>query len=223
MCYSVESSAKTSLISFIAIVVLLRSNVPHFQWLGIILIAWCGMQFDELLLWLTNPRKGCTRANKIITATLIPLVLILQPLGAVLGSLFVTPWSKCSETRKLMIASYSIFITVTLLYLFFKNRKNFCTMVTSSGHLNWWSEPHGFSSHTLYFMWGLAIVVPLFVLWDISYKLPLLITLLPLFGYNYGLTTDSNASVWCYYTSFTSIIAFAVYGLYKAKVYNILD
>lgn len=223
MCYSVESSAKTSLISFIAIVVLLRSNVPHFQWLGVILIAWCGMQFDELLLWLTDPRKGCTRANKVITSTLIPLVLILQPLGAVLGSFFVTPWSKCSETRKLMIVSYSIFITVTLLYLFFKNRTNFCTTVTPSGHLNWWPGPYGFSSHTLYFMWGLAIAVPLFVLWDISYKLPLLITLLPLFGYNYGLTTDSNASIWCHYTSFTSIIAFAIYGLYKAKVYNILD
>lgn len=220
MCYSVESSAKTSLVSFIAIVVLLRSNVPHFQWLGVILIAWCGMQFDELLLWLTDPRKGCTRANKMITSTLIPLVLILQPLGAVLGSFFVTPWSKCSETRKLMIVSYSIFITVTLLYFFFKNRTNFCTTVTPSGHLNWWSGP---SPHTLYFMWGLAIAVPLFVLWDISYKLPILITLLPLFGYNYGLTTDSKASVWCYYTSFTSIIAFVIYGLYKAKVYNILD
>ena len=93
MCYSVESSAKTTLYSLISIIVLLTSGVPHFQWLGVILIGWCGMQFDELLLWLTNPRKGCSAANKLITTTLIPLVLILQPLGSVLGSFFVKPWS----------------------------------------------------------------------------------------------------------------------------------
>ncbi len=99
MCYSVESSAKTTIISLTAIIILLKSNVPHFQWLGVILICWCGMQFDELLLWLTNPRKGCTTTNKIITSTLIPLVLILQPLGSILGSFFdlrfTTYFNKC--------------------------------------------------------------------------------------------------------------------------------
>ena len=67
MCYSVESSLKTTLVSLSAIVYLLTSNIPHYQWLGVTLIGWCAMQFDELLLWLTNPLKECTKWNKIIT------------------------------------------------------------------------------------------------------------------------------------------------------------
>ena len=221
MCYSVESSAKTTLYSLTAIIVLLTSGVPHFQWLGVILIGWCGMQFDELLLWLTNPRKGCTPANKIITVTLIPLVLILQPLGSVLGSLFVKPWNQCEQNRKWFIVLYSVMIIVSMLYLFFKNNTKMCTNVTPKGHLNWWSETHGFSP-LLYFLWGVAIVLPLLLLWDASYKLIFIISLLPLFGYHYGLTTDSNASIWCYYTSFTSIVSLIAYGLYKFNIYNVL-
>ena len=51
MCYSVESSLKTTLISFFSILYLLDSGIPHFQWLGITLIVWCAMQFDELLCY----------------------------------------------------------------------------------------------------------------------------------------------------------------------------
>ena len=70
MCFSVESSLKTTSLSLFAIVYLLSSRIPHFQWIGVGLIGWCGMQFAELLLWLTEPRKGCTLWNKIITMTL---------------------------------------------------------------------------------------------------------------------------------------------------------
>ena len=137
MCYSVESSAKTTLYSLTAIIILLTSGVPHFQWLGVILIGWCGMQFDELLLWLTDPRKGCTTANKLITVTLIPLVLILQPLGSILGSFFVKPWNQCEQNRKLFVVVYSAMIIVSILYVFFRSKQSLCTTVTANGHLNW--------------------------------------------------------------------------------------
>ena len=103
MCYSIESSAKTSLFSLVAIIVLFTSNVPHFKWIAMILVGWCGMQFAEMLLWLTNPRKSCTPMNKLITFTLIPLILLSQPLLAIFGSFFVKPWSKCSQNRRLFI------------------------------------------------------------------------------------------------------------------------
>ena len=106
MCYSVESSAKTSLFSLVAIIVLFTSNVPHFKWIAMILVGWCSMQFAELLLWLTNPRKSCTLMNKLITFTLIPFILLLQPIVATLGSLFVKPWSQCSQKRKLFIVLF---------------------------------------------------------------------------------------------------------------------
>ena len=97
MCYSVESSAKTTGFSLVAILLLLWSNIPHFKWIAMILIGWCSMQAGELILWLTNPRESCTTMNKAITLTLIPLILLSQPLLVIFGSFFVKPWSKCSQ------------------------------------------------------------------------------------------------------------------------------
>ena len=124
MCYSVESSAKTSLYSFIAIVVLMYSNIPHFKWIAMILVGWCGMQVAEMLLWLTNPRKSCTPMKKLITFTLSPLVLVSQPLVGLLGSFFVKPWSECNQNRRLFIVLYAVLAMVVVLVYFIKTQKN---------------------------------------------------------------------------------------------------
>jgi hypothetical protein len=222
MCYSVESSAKTALFSLIAIVVMLQSNVPHFKWIGAIMIGWCGMQFAELLLWLTNPRKSCTPMNKLITFTLIPIILILQPIGATLGSFFVKPWSTCSQKRKLFIVLFSIISSLVLLLHFFGNRVKDCTTVTAEGHLNWWLSNYTGNTPIAYILWLIIIALPIFVLWDTSYKVVVALSIMPAFGFIYGLKTDSKGSIWCHYTSYTSIISLVVYGLYKFKIYNIL-
>ena len=130
MCYSVSSSLKTTTISLIAIVYLLSSGIPHFQWIGILLIGWCGMQFAELLLWMTKPRTQCTSWNKIITLTLIPLVLALQPLGSLWGSLYVIPWNKSTDFRKNFIIFYSILIVLAVCWSQFFNITKTCTIVT---------------------------------------------------------------------------------------------
>jgi hypothetical protein len=222
MCYSVESSAKTSLYSLIAIIIMLRSNVPHFKWIGAIMIGWCGMQFAEMLLWLTNPRKSCTSMNKLITFTLIPIILILQPIGATLGSFFVKPWSVCSQKRKLFIVLFSILSSLVLLLHFFGNRVKDCTTVTAEGHLNWWLSNYTGNTPIAYILWLIIIALPIFVLWDTSYKVVVALSIMPAFGFIYGLRTDSKGSIWCHYTSYTSIISLVVYGLYKFKIYNIL-
>jgi len=227
MCYSVESSAKTTLYSFIAIIVMLNSNVPHFQWLGIVLIGWCGMQFAELLLWLTNPRKSCTQTNKIITLTLIPFILALNALCPIIGSFFVKPWAQCNETRRLFIVSYSIVTVLLMLIYFYGNPNKYCTTVTPKGHLDWFvSEWHvielGIKRLFATTLWQIIIIIPFIVLWDISYKAVIAFCILPLFGYYYGFTTDSNGSIWCHYASFTSLVSLLMYGLYKFKIYNIL-
>ena len=204
MCYSVESSAKTTLISLVAIVLMLQSNVPHFMWIGLIMIGWCGMQFAEMLLWLTNPRKSCTQMNKLITLTLIPLVLLSQPLCSLYGSL----------------------ITILMLVYFYKDAKKYCTVVTPDGHLHWWlsSFKSDISSgyKINYYLWLFLIFVPILMLWNISFKAIFAICILPLFGFFYGLKTDSSASIWCHYTSFTAIVSFVIYGLYKFNIYNVL-
>ena len=222
MCYSVESSARTTLLSLVAIVVMLQSNVPHFMWIGVMMIGWCGMQFAELLLWLTNPRKSCTSVNKLITFTLIPLVLVLQPLCALLGSFFVKPWSACNNKRKLFIVLYSILSSSVLLLHFFGNRVKDCTTVTAEGHLNWWLSNYTGNTPIAYILWLIIIALPIFLLWNISFKAIIAIGILPLFGFFYGMKTDSKGSIWCHYTSYTAIISLLIYGLYKFNIYNIL-
>jgi hypothetical protein len=226
MCYSVESSAKTALFSLIAIIVMFRSNVQHFKWIGLIMVGWCGMQFAELLLWLTNPRKSCTPMNKLITLTLIPLVLATQPIFALVGSFFVKPWSVCSTGRKQFIVGYSMVVTVALLVYFYKDAEKYCTTVTPEGHLHWWltkfTPKYETDNLIQYYMWLFLLAFPIFSLWDISYKAIIAICILPLFGFIYGLRTDSKGSIWCHYTSYTSIISLIMYGLYKFKIYNIL-
>jgi hypothetical protein len=226
MCYSVESSAKTTLLSLVAIVVMLQSSVPHFKWIGLTLIGWCGMQFAELLLWLTNPRKSCTPMNKLITLTLIPLVLLSQPLFGLFGSFFVKPWSECNEKRKLFIVGYAIIVTILMLVYFYKNAKKYCTTVTPEGHLHWWLNKFQAENSTGYIikysLWLFLIFFPIFMLWNTSFKVIIAISILPLFGFFTGLKTDSSASIWCHYTSYTALVSIVIYFLYKFKIYNIL-
>ena len=227
MCYSVESSLKNSIYALISIIVLLQSNVSHFQWLGIVLIGWCSMQFAELLLWLTNPRKECTTMNKVITLTLIPFILCLQALLPILGSFFVKPWNECNEERKFFIVIFSVLSILSMLVYFYGNPVKYCTIVTPKGHLDWfvsdWSVLElGIKRLFATTIWQIIIILPFMVLWDISYKAVIAFCILPLFGYYYGFTTDANGSIWCHYASFTSIVSLLMYGLYKYNIYNVL-
>jgi hypothetical protein len=185
------------------------------------------MQFVEFLLWLTNPRNGCTTANKLITLTLIPFVLCLQALCPAIGSFFVKPWAQCNESRRIFIVVYSIVAVLSMLIYFYKNPTKYCTTVTANGHLDWFvSEWPGVVIGTKRLIattvWLIMIIIPFIVLWDISYKAVIAFCILPLFGYYYGFTTDANGSVWCHFASFTSITSLIMYGLYKCNIYNIL-
>lgn len=224
MCYSVESSLKTTTISLIAIIYLLYSEIPQFQWVGIILIGWCGMQFAELLLWMTNPRKQCTLWNKIITMTLIPIVLALQPLGALWGSLYIIPWDKSTSFRKNFIILYSVFIVLAVCWSQFYDISKTCTIVTAQGHLHWNTTPyikHGYN-YTVYFLWGLMITFPLWMFWNKNIFMLILLLFIPLFGFIYGIYTDGKPSIWCYYTSYTSLVACVLLLLQQTNIYKIV-
>jgi hypothetical protein len=218
MCYSVESSLKTTLLSLVAIVILLTSRIPYFQWIGVILIGWCGMQFDELLLWLTNPRE-CTFSNQLITMTLIPLVLMLQPLGSLWGSLYVIPWKKSSDTRKQFMVVYSILIVFVVLAEHFYKPEKVCTTITPQGHLNWHTREHSLYEYT-YFVWAFIILLPLLLYWNTRVLLLFILLCMPTIGFITGLRTDSKASIWCYYTSYVSVVSIITYAMYKYKLYD---
>ena len=224
MCYSVSSSLKTTTISLIAIVYLLSSGIPHFQWIGILLIGWCGMQFAELLLWMTKPRTQCTSWNKIITLTLIPLVLALQPLGSLWGSLYVIPWNKSTDFRKNFIIFYSILIVLAVCWSQFFNITKTCTIVTVQGHLHWSTSPYIKidKTYVVHFLWGFTILLPLLMFWNANIFMIMLLILTPLFGFIYGLYTDGKPSIWCYYTSYTSIVASVLLLLHQTNLYRIV-
>jgi hypothetical protein len=221
MCYSVESSLKTTAISFFSILYLLTSNIPYFKWLGVSLIGWCGMQFDELLLWLTNPRKSCTKWNEIITMTLIPLTLLAQVLCPLWGSLCVFPWNKMSNLRKnFMIVLTFISIAIVYFFHFYKPDRT-CTIVTKLGHLNWCTNKYIRESNLLPYVWFLLITIPFLLFWKKSFLLLLLLSILPAIGIQIGKYTDAQGSVWCFYTSYTSIIASIALFLKKYNIYHI--
>ena len=210
MCYSAASSLRTSVVSALAIVYLLSSGTKHYQWLGVILIGWCGMQFAEYLLWRTDPQKKCTATNQTITLTLIPLVLMLQPLGALYGSLFVIPWDKSTLLRKQFIVGYTILIVLlVLVHTFFRPQKT-CTIVTDQYHLHWLTReiPNSSIRTAVYLLWAALVAIPLYFYWTKRVLMTFLLVT-PILGFIYGAFTDSAGSLWCYYTSYSSVIAAA--------------
>jgi hypothetical protein len=227
MCYSRESSLKTTTLSLIAIVYLLSSNDPHYKWLAFTLLGWCLMQFAELLLWTTDPRKGCTDFNRLVTMTLVPFVLMLQPLGSLFGSLYIIPWAKSTDFRKTFIVLYSILVILAVSYFYYYKPYKRCTTVTKGGHLDWSTSnpdlPDNLINVVLYFIWGLMISLPLFMFWNKNISIIMVLILILAFGFSHGLNTDSRASIWCHYTTHTSAIASAFLLLKQTKIYDVLN
>jgi hypothetical protein len=222
MCYSVESSIQTTGISLVSILYLLSSNIPHYQWLGIALIGWCGMQFDELLLWLTEPNKGCTKWNEIITMSLIPLVLLLQPLCSLWGALYVFPWKTLSTLKKKFMIFFTVLCIIIIYFIHFYKPNKTCTIVTENGHLNWGTTDYIRDTVIFTPIWAFIISLPLIVFWNKSYLLIGLLFIFPIFGYEFGKYTDSQGSIWCYYTSYASIIASIALFLHQTNIYKII-
>jgi hypothetical protein len=154
------------------------------------------------------------------------LVLLSQPLFGLFGSFFVKPWRECNQKRKLFIVGYSVLIIFSFLIYFYKDAQKYCTTVTPEGHLHWWlsnfEEKSSMDYIIKYYLWLFLIFFPIFMLWNTSFKVVIAISILPLFGFFTGLKTDSSASIWCHYTSYTALVSIVIYLLYKFKIYNIL-
>jgi hypothetical protein len=223
MCYSVKSSLQTTLLSFVSIVYLLSSNIPHYQWLGIALIGWCGMQFDELLLWLTEPQKECTKWNELITMTLIPFTLLSQPMFSLLGSLYVFPWNTLSTLRKQFTVLFTVICILIIYFIHFYKPDKTCTTVSENGHLLWITSNYVHNNNIFAYLWLIIISLPLILFWNKNFMLIILIGIIPVIGFQLGKYTDAQGSIWCYYTSYTSIIASIALFLHQSNIYKFLS
>ena len=225
MCYSKESSLYTSVVSAAAIVYLMSSGIPHFQWLGVTLAGLCAMQFAEYLLWSENPQDGCTETNKLITVSLVPLAVFLQGIAGFYGSLYVFPWKTSSDIRKATILLFTLISATAVYFANFHNPTKECTIVTEDGHLDWGRTDFAVmdaKSGLGYYAW-LGVLFVSLLAWNRSYIFLAAFLALPIFGFIYGrYGTDSQATIWCYYTSWTSIIAAGGLALKQAGIYDVL-
>jgi len=91
------------------------------------------MQWVEGLLWLDGPMPhGLT--NQLLTVGLIPLALLAQAWGPLLGSTFDLP-----VRRRRLPFFLLLIVGLTTVVLARAIHQPTYTQVTPQGHLNWWS------------------------------------------------------------------------------------
>jgi hypothetical protein len=176
---------------------ILRRDNPRLRFAAVGLAGITAMQWVEGALWLEGPMPHGT-VNQILTIGLIPLALLAQPWGPLLGSTFVMPVHKRRWSFYfLLILGLGIVVAARSIY------QPTYTQVTPQGHLNWWSpqNPPEFSPWA-YGLWGLVIGAP-FLLWWRPFWQSLLIVSWGWFWATIGyVLTDSAASYWCFFVSF---------------------
>ena len=96
---------------------------------------------------------------------------------------------------------------IIVYFMHFYSPDKTCTTVSEKGHLLWNTSNYIHNNDNLPIFWLIIISLPLILLWNKNYMLILLIAILPVIGYQLGKYTDAQGSIWCYYTSYTSIIA----------------
>ena len=106
-----------------------------------------------------------------------------------------------------------------LYFIHFYKPDKTCTTVTQDGHLSWGTTKYVSDTNILTPIWAVIISLPILLFWNKKYMLILFLFILPTIGYHYGKYTDSQGSIWCYYTSYSSIIASIALYLHQSKIY----
>ena len=155
------------------------------------------------------------RENKFITLTIIPMILIMQGLGALYGSLYVTSWHDLSIWMRSFFVVYTVVFVFMIFYSQYGNIESMCTTVTPDGHLYWNTRVQSSvlpstDTQTILFH-SVVLALPLLILWKNKIEL-LYFLAIPFLAVLYSTRTDSAGSVWCYFTSFSSV-AFSLHLL----------
>jgi hypothetical protein len=155
----------------------------------------------------TYPIKTESRPSNTVSNTAIYFVVTGNPIQQVEGNQYTVAFTQDG--------------TIT-----FINPYKICTIVTPKGHLYWNTtklHDYTFYDHIIYFGWAFLIVLPLILFWNKN-NLPIFILLImPLFAFIYGLYTDGKPSIWCYYTSYASIIAILLLALKQLNIFDVMN
>lgn len=175
----------------------LRRNSRRLKWAGVALMGITAMQWVEGALWLDGP-KPAGLANRLLTVGLIPLALLAQAWGPLLGSLFVLPArGRRASFCALLLLGLAIVVSARVI------EQPAHTLVTPQGRLNWWSprNPPVFSPWA-YGLWAFVIGAPFLLWWRPFWQSLLIVS----WGWAWAtlsfLVSDSAASHWCFFVSF---------------------
>ena len=112
---------------------LLRRDNPRLKWSAVALMGITAMQLVEAVLWLDGPTPQGS-LNQLVTIGLIPLALLSQAWGPLLGSAFDRPvHQRRLSFFLLLIVGLTMVVAARVIY------QPVHTQVTPDGHLNWWS------------------------------------------------------------------------------------
>jgi hypothetical protein len=165
------------------------------------------MQWVEGMLWLDGPRPHGF-LNHLLTVGLIPLALLAEPWGPLLGSTFALPVRGRRLPFFLLLAG-GLIMVVTARVIYHPSH----TQVTPQGHLNWWSprNPPVFSPWA-YGLWAVMIGAPFLLWWRPFWQSLVIVSWGWLCAIISFVLTDSAASHWCFFVSFYAAF-FLTYAL----------
>jgi hypothetical protein len=197
ICFSATSSLLASGSAYGAAIYLLRSDNPRLKWSAVALFGITAMQWAEGLLWLDGPTPHGL-LNQLLTIWIIPLALLAQAWGPLLGSAYDLPIrGRQREFFLLLIVGLTMVVAARFIY------QPTHTQVTPQGHLNWWSRenPPIFSAWA-YGLWAVVIGMPFLLWWRPIWQSLLIVS----WGWMCALAsfvfTDSAASHWCFFITF---------------------
>jgi hypothetical protein len=210
MCFNATSSLLAAGAVYGVSVYLLRRRNPRLRWSAVALMGITAMQWVEGLLWLDGPTPHGP-INQLLTVGLIPLALLAQAWGPLLGSTFDLP----IRHRRLPFFLLLV-VGLTTVVLARVTYQPTYTQVTPQGHLNWWSprNPPVFLPWA-YGFWGTVIGAPFLLWWRPFWQSLLIVSWGWVWGVASFVLTDSAASHWCFFVSFYA--AFVVVYSFRVK------
>lgn len=207
MCFNAPSSLIAGGCSYGVAVYLHRRNHPRFKWAALALMGITAMQWVEGMLWLSDPRI-CGLINMALTVGLIPLALLAQAWGPLLGSMYEFPVGpRKVRFAFLLFAGLAFVIAVRWAY------QPLYTQVTPQGYLNWWSPQNPpVYEWWVYSLWAGIIGMPFLLWWRPFWQSLLIVSWGWLWAALSYFFTDNAASNWCFFVSFYSLFL-VVYAL----------
>jgi hypothetical protein len=197
MCWSLEVSVITGLVSYsIALYLWMRNDGPD-QWLAITLFTFSTIQWAEALLWYDEDKnklesKSCL--NKITTQYAIPIILASEGLANLYGA-YLAGHNVNNQT-------FAIYICITIMYFMWINKRSTATTLSKEHNLKWFSD----NSIIECLVFFLILTYPFFKYYENTTSLTLIIVSVFLL-LMYSFTKDSFGSNWCFLANILSIIA----------------